>query len=104
MDRKRRKCAKLPDELVPEPPLSRIIEFEDPLVPEEVEVPVEPDEVEPLEVPVEVEPLEVPDEVEPLEVPEEVEEPAGVNLTASALVVAELVLDSMTTFACPEKL
>ena len=38
-----------PDELVPEPPLSRMSVFEDPLVPEEVEVLAELVELVPLD-------------------------------------------------------
>ena len=84
-----------PVELVPEPPLSRIRAVVDPLVP------VVP---EPLDVSDEVESLDVPDEVEPLDVPDEEDEPAGANFTASAQVDEELDRDSMTIFACPEKL
>jgi len=36
--------------------------------------------------------------------PDEEEDPAGANLTASAQVDLELERDSMTTFACVEKL
>jgi len=96
--------AQEPDELVPEPPLSRISAVVDPTVPAEPEPLDVPDEVEPLDVPDEVEPLDVPDEVEPLDVPDKEDELAGANFTASAQVDEELDLDSTTTFACPEKL
>jgi hypothetical protein len=80
--------------------------LEDPLVPEEVDVLVEPVGtvllVEPVvpELPV-VEPivLELPVEVEPDEVVV-----VGENWTASAQVVLLLDLETITTFACPEKL
>ena len=62
---------------MPESPLSTIMEPEDTLLLEEVDVLVELDEEVVLE---------------------------GTNLTASAQVVLLLDLETITTFACPEKL
>ena len=67
----------MPDAFVPESPLSMIIEPEDALVLEEADVLVELDEVVVL---------------------------VGTNLTASAQVVLLLDWETITTFACPEKL
>jgi hypothetical protein len=91
----------VPEAFVPEAPLSMITVLEDPLAPDEVDVLVEPVLlIEPVEPVLLIEPVEPVLLVEAYEFSWVVEE----NWTASAQVVLLLDWETITTFACPEKL
>ena len=93
----------MPEAFVPDAPLSMITVLEDPLVPEEVDVLVEPVGAVLLVEPVNVLLVELDGTVLLAEL-DEVDAVEGENWTASAQVVWLLDWETITTFACPEKL